>query len=165
MTHFRQIYAVDGSGAARGAARKRPIYRLSPGSGAIRYCPAPSGLLSFLREQVLASAGAEGPALLAVDVPLGLPRSFPEVYGAHASFPAWLLAQGGRPRESFVAADVTRQGAVAPFVASAGKGDKTRGRFPLRRCDVIARAESRYWCVGGRQVGKAALQLWVDVLL
>lgn len=163
MIQFDQIYAVDGSGAVRGAKRKRPVYRLTPASGAITWCDAPSGLLSFIRENAL--GGRSGSALLVVDVPIGLPEGFAEVYAGHGSFADWLLAQRSRTRASFVNKAVSQQHAAAPFVDFAGKGDKSRGRFPLRRCDVISGAESVYWCVGGRQVGKAALQFWFDVLI
>lgn len=162
MNRFEQIYAVDGSGAAKGAERKRPVYRLTPADGTISWSEATSGLLSFVREKVLGSDG--GPALLAVDVPIGLPEGFAEVYAGHASFVDWLLA-AQRARADLIADGVASQCATKPFVQVRKNDKKNDGRFPLRRCDAISGAESVYWCVGGKQVGKAAMQFWLDVLV
>ena len=64
-----------------------------------------------------------------------------------------------------VAHSVREQTPVSPFVDLAKGEKKASGRFPLRKCDTATKAESLYWCVGAKQVGKAALHFWRECLL
>lgn len=164
MKSFTDVYCIDGSGSKARGTHKRPIYRLQSASGRIERCVPEASTLSFF--DILARASRpEAPVLLAVDVPLGLPLGFSEVYAGSAGFLEWLDARGSDADwSSLLAATTAAQTSKAPFVCTATKGDKARGIFPMRRCDALTNAESVYWCIGGKQVGRAALQFWFELL-
>ncbi|MGZ5977865.1 MAG: hypothetical protein ACXWNX_10425 [Isosphaeraceae bacterium] len=115
------------------------------------------------------------PIVIATDVPLGLPADPVDVLQAVGakSFLLWLVQTFRRLkrfkqtwREGLIASGPAGRTALKPFVSIA-EGDKIEGAIRAkRRCDEWSKAESVY-CVdhGGKQVGKAALQFWFEVLL
>ncbi len=114
------------------------------------------------------------PILIAADIPIGLPSQPSDVYKTvkAKTFLEWLGAVKGRLaadrqtwREGLIAAGVAQRSAVRPFV-SIGKGEEIGVLRAKRACDKASNAESVY-CLdhGGKQVGRAALQLWFEVLL
>ena len=163
VTAFSNVYCIDGSGAKSSRAeRKRPIYRLVPETGAIERCQLQTTPSVFFAD-VLTEATPTERSLIAVDVPLGLPADFPDVYG-NKGFVEWLLGLPGEDWRGLVVEGIVDQAPGRPFVEKPRAGDKRLGRFPLRRCDRLTHAESVYWCMGPKQVGKAALQFWFEVL-
>jgi hypothetical protein len=160
MAHvIRTALCVDGSASV---SKKRPVYRIDfhDGTTTIHRWRHKHGILGMLDRQF---DRLPMPVLVAVDVPIGLPSDFNEVLGEHNGFLEWLAHRDGDWR-NLVACSIAEQTADRPFVVCR-KGEKKRdGRFPLRVCDRLTQAESTYWCVGGKQVGKAALQFWYDTL-
>ena len=141
--------------------------------------PAPVGdaahLLGWLREQ---AAGA--PALLGLDLPLGLPRGYAARHACAraADFPGFLRGLTGpeffrvaaaleevRPERPFYPARGRAGMARAPHAAALGLGDAAA---LLRRCDRAAAgrraAAPLFWTLGPQQVGKAALHAWQALL-
>jgi hypothetical protein len=116
------------------------------------------------------------PALVGVDFPIGVPRAYARAAGTD-SFLEWLreLGRGRWARFFEPAAALDEISTEQPFFprATATKGDKARHRNRLgfshaemlRRCDRLARAESLFWTLGPKQVGKAAIAGWRELLL
>ena len=170
------VFCIDGSGNKdqQAADRKRPIYRLDVGSGTISR-PLLEGSETSLQffERQINDDGVPKPMLIVADLPMGLPSQPSDVYEAVGArtFLDWLTATedrlpSDRPywREGLIAAGVSQRSPLRPFV-SIKKGDKTDSIRAKRLCDVASGAESVY-CVdhGGKQVGRAALQFWFEVL-
>lgn len=171
------VFCIDGSGSRdpRAGDRKRPIYRLDIASGTITRPLLARGesSLDFFARQI-ADESLARPVLIAADLPIGLPVEPAEVYGAvgASTFLEWLAATAVRVaadrqtwREALIAAGVSERSALRPFV-SIRKGDQIGAVRVKRRCDDLAGAESVY-CLdhGGKQVGRAALQFWFEVLM
>ncbi len=186
MNAFRVVAHADWSGARTGAAAKRQVAVACRARRSWRLAaPEPvrdaAALVPRLRS--LASGGA---VLLALDVPIGLPRAFASAHlGAFRGFPDWLDALSPGAPVLTVAAMLDEVSAARPFFplgAVAGPGLKAAflARLGLdratllRACDRagrtvnggrIARACGLFWTLGGNQVGKAALSAWADLLV
>ncbi|HET6184512.1 MAG TPA: hypothetical protein VFA03_13075 [Acetobacteraceae bacterium] len=136
--------------------------------------PEPVGDLGSLIERLRAEAGG-APVVLGLDVPLGLPHAFATKWLPDANFPAFLrrLAQDdpwfraaetvpeiapGRPFAPFRPGGGIRR---ANLVAALGL---TEWNALLRRCDRLTGAGALFWTLGAKQVGKAALCAWRDVV-
>jgi len=174
---FGTLFCIDGSGNkdSKAADRKRPIYRLDVSDGTISRPLLESGestLQFFLRQ--IADDALPKPVLIAADLPIGLPMQPSDVYETVGvkTFLEWLGAtqerldaDGQKWREGLIAAGVGQRSASRPFV-SVGKGDEIAQVRAKRLCDTASEAESVY-CVdhGAKQVGRAALQFWFEVLL
>jgi len=183
VSGFCLVAHADWSGATTGGRAKRQVaiatrdglsWRLAP--------PEPVGDPALLAARLARRSGA---ALLALDVPIGLPRAFAALYlSAHRGFVAWLDALADD--DPFLSPAPTLE-AVSPlrpfFPAGPAKGEGLKARFLarlgldgmalLRACDHagrtanggrIARACGLFWTVGGNQVGKAALHAWSTLL-
>jgi hypothetical protein len=170
------LYCIDGSGNQdqKAADRKRPIYRLDVNGGAVSRPLLEGGESAFqFFVRQIADDCLPKPVLIAADLPIGLsaqPSDVCEAVGAR-TFLEWLVATQDRLaahrqtwREGLIAAGVSRRTALRPFV-SIGEGDQIARVRAMRVCDVATGAESVY-CVdhGGKQVGRAALQFWFEVL-
>ena len=177
MANIKTVFCVDGSGNKnrQEADLKRPVYRLDVQTGRITR-PLLQGKETtheFFERQV-DSADISEPILIAADLPIGLPTSRQGVYEtvkAHG-FLQWLEVTNRRMvdsnqqwRTGLIADSVSARTDLKPFV-SIGKGDKAADVSEKRMCDVASGGESVY-CVdhGGKQVGKAAMQFWFEVLL
>jgi hypothetical protein len=113
------------------------------------------------------------PVLIAADVPIGLPATPDDVFksvGA-VSFLTWLDATAKRLevagkgwRQFLIATGVQARSALQPFVSIA-KGEDKGQVCHRRRCDIQSNGESVY-CLdhGSKQVGRAAMQFWFEVL-
>lgn len=135
----------------------------------------PANLLQRLRER----AGG-GPTVAGFDFPIGLPAAYANRVGVR-DFRAFLDALGRPPWERFFdvaerPADIALHRPFYPFrpggarrahLLSALGADDTDGL--RRRCErPTARrsaAECLFWTLGGKQVGKAALAGWREVLI
>lgn len=184
MSGLSLVAHGDWSGAAAGAAAKRQLaVAHAAGRGWRLAAPVPATAPASLAELLVDQAGG-GAALLALDVPIGLPRAFAAAHLAtFPGFPAWLdaladdaplfrpaalLEEVSAARPFFPAGRVN--GPVkAAFLARLGLGGETS----LRACDQggrtanggrIARACGLFWTLGGNQVGKAALSAWRELL-
>jgi hypothetical protein len=98
-----------------------------------------------------------------------LPNTYKAVYAEYegrGGFPEWLqgTTQSNNNREELIVDEVESQAAHCPFVTPKKGDKKADGKFPKRRCEQLTNGESLYWCVGGKQVGKAALQFWFETL-
>lgn len=160
---IRTVFCIDGSATN---AKKRPLYRLD----VTKAGPCISRCAGDRIVETLAGAASspDAPVLLLADVPLGLPDQFPAVYTGNPSFLDWLDATHQRTKgvwRQMVASGVAGQSPMTPFVENPTRGTKANGKFPKRRCDAKTSAESLYWCMGPRQVGKAALQFWFETLI
>jgi len=171
------VFCIDGSGNKdrKAADRKRPVYRLEVAAGVISRPLLASGesAFQFFAGQI-DNETLHKPMLIAADLPIGLPAQPSDVFKAvHAkTFLKWLGATQRRLaksretwREGLIASGVDQRSALQPFV-SIHKGDDIAGVRTKRECDRESGAESVY-CVdhGGKQVGRAALQFWFEVLL
>lgn len=170
------VFVVDGSGNAdqKKAEKKRPVYRLDVSTGKITrpLLSAGDSLLQFMRRQI-DSLQVPKPVLLAADLPVGLP-SVPEgvfAYVGAVSFLTWLEATAKRLevsregwRQLLIATGVQARSAQKPFVRIA-KGENKRLVSHYRTCDKLSNGESVY-CLdhGSKQVGRAAMQFWFEVL-
>ena len=141
--------------------------------------PEPVGEVSTYFTRLLGRAGPDAVVLSGFDFPIGLPKSY--AHNARLTrFPAALSRFGRgrwidfyRPADTPSAISVTR-----PFYPTSPRlgtspqhlveGLHMRGVDELyRRCDVHpdrARAAALFWLVGGKQVGKAAITGWRDLL-
>jgi hypothetical protein len=117
---------------------------------------------------------APRPVVIAADVPVGLPAEPADVFEFLRvnTFLDWLSASqerlqsdGRHWRDGLIAKGVSGRTSLTPFV-SICKGDGIGDFAGLRKCDRLSGGESVY-CMdhGGKQVGKAALQFWFDVLM
>lgn len=185
MRGFTVVAHADWSGARVGASAKRQMalalrdakgWRLDP--------PEPVTDPAGLPARLIATARG-GAALLALDVPIGLPRAFAAAHlRPHRGFVAWLDALD--TASSFLAPALTLD-EVSParpfFPATRAAGRRLKHRFlsrldlddetHLRACDRagrtanggrIARACGLFWTLGGNQVGKAAASAWAELL-
>jgi len=173
---------ADWSGARDGAAKRQVAIARREGRSWGLDAPVAAGDPARLAPRLAAASGA---ALLALDVPIGLPRAFALAHLAtHAGFSAWLdalapdapflrpapvLASVSPERPFFPAGPVQGEGVKASFLARLGLDGETL----LRACDRggrtanggrIARACGLFWTLGGNQVGKAALHAWSALL-
>jgi hypothetical protein len=161
MQPFKTVLCVDGSASKQ---NKRPVYCVrQERNPAITRFRHSDGVLAALDKTL--ESDLPRPLLITADVPIGLPAAFPEVWREFGGFLLWLDARGHADWGSIVVDSVAKQTARTPFVVCKKGEKKLGGKFPLRKCDVITDAESMYWCIGGRQVGKAALQFWRDTLI
>ena len=169
------VFAIDGSGDKnrKTAERKRPIYRWDAESNRVSRVtmePGHTALDTF--RAALDACDEQSQILVAADLPIGVPSEPSDVYAdlAQPTFLNWLDAiadrcQGDCWRNKLIAGGVEQRSPDQPFV-SLGKGQKRGGWDGKRRCDVIANAESLYAVDHGpKQVGKAALQFWFDVMI
>jgi hypothetical protein len=121
----------------------------------------------------------QGPVLLGLDLPIGLPLAYARRAGI-GSFMPWLRQLGrGRSKEFFdVAAEKSDVSVERPFYPARPGGKKkchlTDGlelddvRLLYRRCDRSPErppAAPMFWTIGPQQVGKAALSAWREVLI
>lgn len=171
------IYCIDGSGNKDEVAadRKRPIYGVDLSTGEISRAllkPEQTALEFFISE--IERCPAATPVLIAADVPIGLPASPADVYdraGAN-TFVEWLLFTEARLKASdthwrngLIARGIASRSADTPFV-SLLEGENKHAVAGYRYCDKASNAESIY-CLDhiAKQVVKAALQFWFDILL
>jgi hypothetical protein len=185
VSGYTLVAHADWSGATTGAAVKRQVAIARAEGTAWRLAaPLPAGDPASLATRLAARAG-QGAALLALDVPIGLPHRFATAHlAAHQGFAAWLDALADdapflRPaatldevspaRPFFPAGQVAGAGLKSSFLDRLGLDAETL----LRACDRggrtanggrIARACGLFWTLGGNQVGKAAASAWREVL-
>lgn len=168
---FKHIFCIDGSGNKdqRAADLKRPIYRVEVADREItRIGLNGDTAFAFFKAQ-FTTASPENRILIAADVAIGLP-SKPELpWGEAKSFAQWLHETQRRIGESnwrdeLIADDLSHQSFDQPFV-KVKKGTKSQIGYK-RLCDTITNGESVY-CIdsGTKQVGRASLQFWFEVLM
>jgi hypothetical protein len=143
---------------------------LSPRYLVASLAPAPDGLgpegdlFRGLRE-----AAAPGQAMAGFDFPIGLPRAYATAAGI-SSFPQFLDVLGSPPWQEF-AVVARRPGEITlyrPFYPAAPGGTKREHLYhalgltapELRRVCEGTDAETLFWTLGGKQVGKGALAGW-----
>lgn len=143
--------------------------------------PAGSGLdlLGILGNAGPSPTGDGSPVLLGVDFPLGVPAAYAARVGLR-SFRALLerLGSGGALAGLHeIAATLDEVSLERPFypagrvvAGSARRGDHAGALgLPLealwRTCDRLAGAEALFWTLGPRQVGKAAIAGWRELLV
>jgi hypothetical protein len=161
--NFRTMLCVDGSASK---PSKRPVYHVEVEDKRppkIKRFRHRDGVLALLDKNVLDDLPT--PILITVDVPLGLPADYAEVRKLNGGFLSWLSHRPGKDWRKLVVNSIAEQDARHPFVVFKKDEKKAEGKFPLRRCEELTKGESLYWCVGGKQVGKAALQFWHDALI
>ena len=148
-------------------------------AGGARRVGRPETLVARLARR----AGARRSALLGLDFPIGLPAAYAARAGAEA-FLDWARGLGAPPYEAFFSpAELAREIAIhRPFYPAhvRRRGDARQAELcaalgvagidALKRTCERARpgrraAEALFWTVGRKQVGKAALAGWRDVVL
>ena len=117
----------------------------------------------------LRAAAGPGQAIAGFDFPIGVPRSYAAAAGITA-FPALLAALGTPPWQSFhlVAARPEEISLYRPFYPMRPGGSRRAhlsAALGLPAADLRRRcegndAESLFWTLGGKQVGKGALLGW-----
>jgi hypothetical protein len=143
----------------------------------------PVGRAETLVARLSRRAGTRRAALVGLDFPVGVPAAYAERAGVEAFLP-WARGLGAPPYQAFfspaaTASEITlhrpfypvharrpRQHRQAELCAALG----VPGIDALRRACERGRpgrraAEALFWTVGGKQVGKAALAGWRDVVL
>lgn len=119
--------------------------------------------------QVLAAAASPGQAAVGFDFVIGLPRGYARAAGI-SSFPEFLGMLGSPPWEEFgvVAARASEITIRRPFYPAKPGGTRRSHLYAglgltaadlRRRCEG-ADAETLFWTLGGKQVGKATLSGW-----
>jgi hypothetical protein len=117
----------------------------------------------------LAAAAAPGQAVAGFDFAIGLPRAYALAAGI-CSFPEFLDVLGTPPWQEFslVATQASEVALRRPFYPARPGGTRRdhlyaglglTGAELRRRCDG-SDAETLFWTLGGKQVGKAALAGW-----
>jgi hypothetical protein len=143
----------------------------------------PVGRATTLVARVARRAGRERAALVGLDLAIGLPATYARRAGVHAFVP-WALGLGVPPWDRFASpAAASRELSLhRPFYPAGAirAGEARRAELcvalgvpdmdALRRACDRARpgrraAEALFWTLGGKQVGKAALAGWRDVVL
>lgn len=184
MSGITLVAHGDWSGAASGAAAKRQL-ALARRRERLWHlaAPVPVTAAGTLARWLAAEAGG-GAALLALDVPIGLPRAFAAAHlAALPGFPAWLDALDDAAKLFRPAATLEEVAPDRPFFPAGRVTGPVKAAFlsrlgldaetSLRACDRagrtanggrIARACGLFWTLGGNQVGKAALSAWRDVI-
>lgn len=168
-----RVVHCDWSGARRDGAKKRWRATAELGDDG-RYrtdAPEPVGPLDtfFYR---LCVPGA--PVLAGFDFPIGLPLRYAEA-ARITDFRAALRRFGCgcwrdfyRPAEKPDDISLTRpfypqrHGGTKPCHLVKGLGMSTKDLY--RRCDSLGNAECMFWCLGAKQVGKAAVVGWRDLI-
>lgn len=161
-------------------ARKRWITRaLATGAAWRIAAPAPVGEVGTLIQRLRMQAG-DGAAVLGVDLPLGVPRSYARLHPRFDGFRAFLRGLPDWPAFFQVCASLDEISPYRPFYPARGRAGMTRAAHAAalgfdsftalsRVCDR-ATAErpagaSLFWTLGANQSGKAALSAWRDMLL
>ncbi len=139
-----------------------------------RLAPAPPGAAEPDRGlwRLLRETAAPGQAMIGFDFPIGLPRAFARAAGI-ASFRSFLTILGTPPWDEFaiIARTPAQISLRRPFYPAAPGGTSReqlhRGLGLTaaqirRRCDGRD-AETLFWTLGGKQVGKGALHGWRQI--
>src|SRR5215510_2832685 len=152
--------------------RLMAIAKLVPGSGyrVVSLAAAPDGRGGDgALFQVLGDMSHPGRSVVGFDFPIGLPSKYAAAAGI-GSFPEFLDTFGSPPwREFDVVAERSSQIALRrPFYPSRPGGTRREQLYQglglsatdlRRRCEGTD-AETLFWTLGGKQVGKAALTGW-----
>jgi hypothetical protein len=166
-------HADWGVGAAK---RWVAVASLGPEGRYRARAPRPVGRRGGFLQRLGVPGGPAGGVVLGFDFPIGLPRRYAELVGI-GDFRQALDGFGqGRWAEFYQVAAVPEQiGLHRPFypLTPGAKGERARRHLHralgldaeelLRRCDRGG-AEALFWTLGGRQVGKAAIDGWRSVL-
>lgn len=135
------------------------------GYDVVSLTPAPDRVLSRL-----ASLAGVGQALIGLDFPIGLPGAFAE-RAQIRSFPGFLRDEFGRhPFDQFanvarLPEEISLRRPFYPYRPGSAKREHLSGGLSLepaqlrRRCERDD-AETVFWTLGGKQVGKGALAGW-----
>jgi hypothetical protein len=167
-------HADWGVGAAK---RWVAVASLGPRGHYRALAPRPVGDDGGVLERLGVPGGPAGGVVLGFDFPIGLPRRYAELVGI-GDFRRALDGFGrGRWEEFYqVAAAAEQISLYRPFypLTPGAKGERARWHLHralglraeelLRRCDRQG-AEALFWTLGGRQVGKAAIDGWRSVLV
>lgn len=147
-----------------GIADSGPHYRVTS------LAPAPDALGpdgDLLRE--LRAAASPGQAMAGFDFPIGLPRAYAEAAGI-SSFPEFLDALGSPPWAEFCVVarnrgEISLRRPFYPYAPGGARREHLHLALGLtahqlrRRCEGTD-AETLFWTLGGKQVGKGALAGW-----
>jgi hypothetical protein len=132
-----------------------------------------------LAPRLLAAAGG-GAVALGVDLPLGLPRRYAELYAMVADFPAFLRGLAQRPEFFAVCTTLAEVAPERPFYPARGVRGMTRAAHAAalglgsaaglsRWCDRATAERPAgaplFWTLGANQSGKAAIAAWRDFLV
>lgn len=175
MTEFRRIFCIDGSGNKneKSADRKRPIYCVRkrstgscPHSMIYRVDLGDKKAYSFF-EKHCKKASETNRILIVADVVIGLPSESDLVWNVASDLPTWLSQTALRIeqnwRDEIIANSIDVRDSQRPFT-KVTKGNKSQ-IAQKRLCDKITNGESVF-CIdsGAKQVGRASLQFWFEVL-
>ena len=141
--------------------------------------PEPVGDLGTLLDRLRAAGTRDGPVLLGLDLPLGLPVAYARRAGID-SFVDWFRSLGeGDWRDIYrPAADRSEIALTRPFYPLRPGGTSRAELIEAlglsdwdalyRRCDRPPHrpaAAALFWTLGAQQVGKAALNAWENLLV
>lgn len=173
---YENVFCIDGSGDKdqNKAKGKRPIYRLDVKKRKIARSVLKNreSSLDFFTRQVEDDTVTK-PILIVADCPIGLPAQPRDVYQSlkAKTFLEWLELTKQRLdseqqewREGLISEGFRR--CLKPFVEKPRiDAGKTKYQvYTKRLCDEKSKGESVYFLLGSKQVGKAALQFWFEVL-
>ena len=140
------------------------------------YPPETVGNLSNFLSRIRQIAGPRRTAFVGFDFPIGLPRSYAQAVGIH-SWRQALDKFGSSGWENFynVSDDPSLYNPFFPLPKQRGERGSFRRQLTQRlgfssfdhlkrRCDIQAKAESLFYTLGPKQVGRAAIDGWRYVL-
>jgi hypothetical protein len=147
---------------------------LQPSGSYLALAPEPVGALEDLFARLAGGGSGDGAVLLGVDFPIGLPKAYAKCAGIDdfvehlAQFDDHFYAVARQPSEICI---------TRPFYPYSGGRKGTVSRQQLleglalvgtgglhRRCEQLANASPLFWTLGAKQVGRAAISGWRDLL-
>ncbi|MBS1826299.1 MAG: DUF429 domain-containing protein [Acidobacteria bacterium] len=127
-------------------------------------CECVDGVVSAPRQVADAAAllSGDGPAVVGFDFPIGMPAAYCRAAGFSHFFEClrvdWTPSNHPALAQPFFPQTPNRKMAELEAVLGIARGDW------LRECDRLAGAAPMFWTLGAKQVGKAAISGWKEVL-
>ncbi|QGQ21999.1 hypothetical protein F1728_04510 [Gimesia benthica] len=176
MTKINTIFCIDGSGSRnqRVARQKTPIYEFSIDNQSVKRAlwKTECSVFDFFKTEAQKAISNDKKILIAADLPIGIPDNPCDVF-QHLETPSFinLLENFGERcqnrdwREVLIANGPEKRSPLMPFV-SVPRGAEIGEWAGKRKCDHISNGNSIYPVDNSsKQVGRAALQFWIEVLI
>ena len=176
MLKIDKIFCIDGSGSkdTKLARQKTPIYEFSVRDRTVKriFLSDECSAFSFFLQQAKEATATNDNILIAADLPIGVPAKPADVYEhlQNHCFLTLLETLGQRCQDTdwrteLISGEPSERSPSKPFV-SVARGAEIGEWAGKRRCDRISRGSSIYPVDNSsKQVGRAALQFWLEILL
>ncbi len=176
MLKIDKIFCIDGSGSKNSklARQKTPIYEFCVQDRTVNrhFLSDECSAYNFFLNQAHKAIASKDKILIAADLPIGVPTKPADVYEAlpERRFLTLLDTLGQRCQDTdwrteLISGNTSERSPLKPFV-SVARGDEIGEWAGKRKCDQISKGCSIYPVDNSaKQVGKAALQFWLETLL